>query len=145
MAVKPIPEGYHSITPYLVVKGAARLIEYLKQAFDAKELHRMSRPDGTIWHAELQIGDSRLMLGDATAQWQPLTGALNLYVEDVDLTYERAVEVGLESVMEPATHFYGDRSGGVKDPFGNFWWISTHVEDVPPEEVARRAAAAQKK
>jgi PhnB protein len=139
VAVKPIPDGYHSVTPYLTVQGAARLLEFLKRAFDATIAEQLEQPDGTIGHAEVRIGDSVLMIADARGEWQPATGTLYLYVPDADATYQQAIEAGAVSVMEPTTQFYGDRHGGVKDPSGNFWWIATHVEDVPPDELARRA------
>jgi PhnB protein len=141
MAVKPIPEGYGTLTPYLVVKGAGGLIEFLKEAFDAVELFRMARPDGTIGHAEVKIGDSRLMIGEGSEQWPPRPGMFYLYTTDADAAYRRALAAGATSVREPADQFYGDCSGGVQDAFGNQWWVATHVEDVPPDELDRRAAA----
>ena len=140
MAVKPIPEGYHSVTPYLIVDGAGALIDFMKQAFDAEETVRMDTPDGKIGHAEFRIGDSIVMLADsATSDWDAMPATVVVYVEDVDKTYRRALEAGGTSVRDVADQFYGDRAGGVRDPVGNHWWIHTHVEDVPPEEVARRA------
>ena len=148
--VKPIPDGYHSVTPYLIVDGAARAIEFYKQAFGAQELFRMEGPGGQVAHAEIQIGDSRVMLGDE----HPPMGArgprafggspvgLTLYVEDVDATVERAVEAGAKLTRPVATQFYGDRTGGVEDPFGHAWYVATHVEDVPHDELQKRAAAA---
>jgi uncharacterized glyoxalase superfamily protein PhnB len=144
MAVKPIPDGYHSVTPYLAVEGAAKLMEFLKRAFDAVEVECMRRPDGSIHHAEMKIGDSIVMLGDAGGPWKPRPSTLYMYVNDTDATYRRALEAGATSLMEPATQFYGDRNGGVQDPTGNFWWIATHVEDVSPEELRRRAEAQAK-
>lgn len=144
MAVKPIPEGHHSVTPYLVVPGVAKLIDFLKRAFEAKEIHRTTRPDGTIMHAEVRIGDSMVMMGEARGEWKPMPGAIYLYVNDTDATYKRALRAGATSVMEPADQFYGDRNAGVKDPVGNHWWIATHKEDVPPEELAKRAEAFMK-
>jgi len=141
MAVKPIPDGYHSVTPFLIVPGAAKLLDFLQQAFEAQELHRMPRPDGTIMHAEVRIGDSLVMMGEPMGDGQPLFGSLYLYVHDVDAVYKRALQAGATSTSEPADQFYGDRSAGIKDPVGNQWWIATHKEDVPPEEIARRAAA----
>jgi uncharacterized glyoxalase superfamily protein PhnB len=141
MAVKPIPEGYHSITPYLTVPGAAKLLDFLKQAFEAEELHRMARPDGTIMHAEVRVGDSPVMMGEPMGSYEPMFGSLYLYVHDVDAVYKRALQAGATSTSEPADQFYGDRSAGIKDPVGNQWWIATHKEDVPPEEIARRAEA----
>ena len=141
MAVQPIPEGYHTVTPYLVADGADKLIDFMKQAFDAQERFRMDGPGGKVGHAEMQVGDSVVMLGDAsmTEEGKPVTGMIHLYVEDVDKTYQKALEAGAKSVRELQDMFYGDRSGGVQDPFGNFWWIATHIEDVPPEEMARRS------
>jgi PhnB protein len=144
MAVKPIPDGYHSVTPYLTVQGAAKLIDFLKQAFEAQEIERLTRPDGAIGHAEVRIGDSIVMMGEAGGEWTPMPGALYLYVNDVDATYKRALQVGAVSTMEPMDQFYGDRSAGVKDPSGNQWWIATHKEDLSPEELAKRAQAAMK-
>ena len=141
MAVKPIPEGYHSVTPYFVVQGVPRLLDFLKQAFDATEIFRMPRPDGTIMHAELRIGDSIVMLGEAMEEFPPRSSSIYLYVNDADATYQRALQAGATSTMEPADQFWGDRNAGVVDPAGNHWWIATHQEDVPPEELARRADA----
>jgi uncharacterized glyoxalase superfamily protein PhnB len=145
MAVKPIPDGYHTVTPYLAVEGASRLIDFVTSAFDGEVVERMARPDGTIGHAEVKIGDSLVMIGDATAQWKPTLATLYLYVKDVDATFARAIKAGGVSVMDPVNQFYGDRSGAVRDPAGNCWWIATHVEDVPPSELAKRAEAAFKK
>jgi PhnB protein len=141
MAVKPIPDGYHSVTPYLVVQGAGKLIDFLTQAFDAQELFRMPRPDGNIAHAEVRIGDSIVMMGEAMGELKPMPSSIYLYVNDTDAVYKRALQAGATSMMEPADQFYGDRRGGVKDPVGNIWWIATHQEDVPPEELAKRAEA----
>jgi PhnB protein len=137
-----VPEGYHSVTPYLTVDGAAKLIEFMERAFGAEERGRMPGPKGTIGHAEVTIGDSAVMVGDAGDQWPVRTGNLHLYVSDCDDTYQRALAAGATSVREPTTEFYGDRMAGVDDPFGNRWWIATRVEDVPPDEMARRAAEA---
>ncbi len=145
MPVKPIPEGYHVVTPYLVVPGVARLINFLKQAFDATEGERMESPDGAIAHAEVRIGDSHIMLGEPSAKWPAMPAALYVYVKDVNAAYRRAIEAGATSVMEPANQFYGDRNAGVKDASGNFWWIATHVEDVAPDELKRRAEAQFRK
>ena len=144
MGAKPIPEGSHSITPYLVVERAGKLIDFLKQAFDAKELYRMAQPDGTIVHAQLKIGDSPVMLGEACGEHKPMPCSLYLYVPDADASYKRALQAGAASITEPADQFYGDRNAGVRDPSGNFWWIATHKEDVAPEELRRRAQAAMK-
>lgn len=145
MAVKPIPEGYHTVTPYLVVPDAAGLIDFLKRAFGAQELERMAGPDGSVRHAAVRIGDSMVMLGGASGEWKPLPAMLYLYVEDTDGTYARALAAGATSVMEPADQFYGDRNAGVKDASGNLWWIATHQEDVPHEELVRREEASRKR
>jgi PhnB protein len=150
MATKPIPEGYHTITPYLAVDDAAEAIEYYKEAFGAKERVRMDAPEGKIGHAELEIGDSLVMLSDpfpqaATRSPKELGGSsvsVHMYVEDVDAVVKKAVDAGATITMEVADQFWGDRLGSVKDPFGHLWSIATHVEDVPPEEMAERAKAA---
>jgi PhnB protein len=142
MAAKPVPDGYHTVTPYLIVPGAAQLIDFLKQVFDAEEIVRMARSDGRIMHAEVRIGDSMIMLGDAAEEAHARLGMIHLYVPDADAAYRRALASGATSLQEPKDQFYGDRSGAVADPLGNHWWIATHVEDVAPEELARRAEAA---
>jgi PhnB protein len=139
MAVKPIPDGYHSVTPYLIVEGASSLIQFLKEAFDAQETERVVQPDGTIMHAEVRIGDSVVMLSDAMGERKPMPTGIYLYVNDADATYQRALQAGATAMMEPANLFYGDRHGSVKDPAGNYWSIATHIEDVPREELAKRA------
>ncbi len=144
MAVKPIPDGYHSVTPYLIVEGVARLIEFLTRAFDAKETLRSEGPGGAIMHAQVKIGDSFVMMGEAQGPFKPMPGSVYLYVADTDAVYKRALEAGGVSIMQPADQFYGDRSAGVKDPSGNYWWIATHIEDVAPAELAARAEAAMK-
>lgn len=144
MAVKPIPDGYHTVTPYLVVAEVAQLIDFLKQAFGAAEIQRTTRPDGSIGHAEVRMGDSRVMMGEAGGEFPPMPGMLHLYVEDADALYQRALQAGATSLREPEDQFYGDRMAGVKDKFGNQWWIATHIEDVSPEEMARRQEAMKK-
>jgi PhnB protein len=143
MAVKPIPDGYHTITPALVAEGADAVLEFLKKVFGATELMVHRHANGTIWHSELQIGDSRIMLSEANEQFKGMPAAFSLYVEDVDAAYRRGTEAGGVSLREPADQFYGDRTGGVRDPAGNQWWISTHVEDVATEEMERRMKAAE--
>ena len=138
---RPIPEGYHSVTPFLVAQGAARLIDFLKQAFDAQELERVPGPGGTVRHAELKIGDSRIMISEASGEAPPMPTTLYLYVKDMDEFYRRAVGAGATSVREPVNQFYGDRNATVRDPAGNQWLIATHVEDVSTEEMQRRMAA----
>jgi PhnB protein len=150
MATKPIPEGYHTVSPYLAVDDAARAIEYYARAFGAKEVVRMDGPGGTIAHAELEVGDSRIMLSDPfpQASTQPpkelggTTASVFMYVEDVDAVVKQAVDAGGKVTMEVAAQFWGDRFGTVTDPFGHVWSIATHVEDVPPDEMAERAKAA---
>ena len=148
-APKPIPEGYHTVTPYLIVKGAASAIEFYKKAFGATELFRMDAPGGKIGHAEIKIGNSPIMLADEVAEMgarspqsyggSPVT--ILLYVEDVDAMFNQAVAAGVTVQRAVADQFYGDRSGGVTDPFGHVWYIATHKEDLSPEEIRKRAAA----
>jgi len=148
--VKPIPEGYHTATPYLIIKDAARAIESYKKAFGATELMRMAQPDGRIGHAEIRIGDSPIMLADEFPEMghrspQSLGGSpvsILLYVEDVDALFNQAVSAGAKVQKPVQDQFYGDRIGGVTDPFGHVWYIATHKEEVSPEEMRKRAAAA---
>ena len=149
MSVKPIPEGYHSVTPYLIVRGGAEAIEFYKKAFGATELFRFPTPDGKIGHAEIKIGDSPIMLADEYPQMgynspQSIGGSpvsLMVYVEDVDTVFSRAVESGATVKEVVQDKFYGDRTGSVVDPFGHVWHIATHKEDVSLEEMERRAKA----
>lgn len=136
--VKPIPAGHHSVTPYLVVEGASKLIDFLKRTFNAEETVRMNGPDGRVAHAEVKIGDSIIMMSDATTEFKPVESQLYVYVDDIDDTYKRALQAGASIVRELKNQFYGDRSASVKDPLGNIWGIATHVEDVPPDEMQRR-------
>ena len=145
MAVKYIPEGYHSVTPYLIVRGAAKVLDFVKQTFDAQETFRMPGPDGTIAHAEFKIGNSPLMISDGGPEYGPMPCSLYVYVQDVDAVYKRALQAGGISVKEPANQFYGDRTASVKDACGNLWGIGTHIEDVPPEELEKRAKEARHK
>jgi len=140
MAVKPIPEGRHRVTPYLIVEGVPELLEFMKNVFDAEETHCSKLPDGTVVHAEVTIGDSAIMMGTARDEWQPMPGSIYLYTEDCDATYQRALAAGAKSLMEPADQFYGERYGGVEDASGNHWWLVTQIEEVSPEEMARREA-----
>jgi PhnB protein len=150
MAPQPIPEGYSTLTPYLTFEDTAEAIDYYKDVFGAKERLRMEAPGGRIGHAELEIGDSLLMLSDAfpqSTQRPPsevgvTTAGVFMYVEDVDSVFQRAVDKGAKVTMEVADQFWGDRFGSLTDPFGHSWAIATHVEDVPPEEMAERAKAA---
>jgi len=141
MAVRPIPEGYHTVTPYLVVEGASRLIEFMREAFGAVERSRFGDGD-RITHGEVQIGDSIIMLSDGQPAQPQFPAMIHLYVDDCDAVYRRALAAGATSLREPADQFYGDRSAGVSDAFGNQWWIATHAEDVSDEEMHRRMAAA---
>ena len=145
-SVKSIPDGYHTVTPYLLVQGADKLIDFVKKAFDAKETDRYSMPDGTVGHAEIRLGDSVIMLSEAMGEeYKPMTSGIHLYVENCDAIYQRALNAGATSTMQPADQFYGDRSAGVKDPFGNHWWIATHKEDLTKEEITKRKDDHMKK
>jgi PhnB protein len=151
--VSHIPQGYNSITPYLIIKGAAQAIEYYKNVFNATEVLRMDGPDGKVGHAELKIGDSRIMLADENpSMGQGHTSAasigaspvsLYLYLPDVDRVVERAASAGAKILKPVEDQFYGDRSGFIQDPFGHLWGIATHVEDVAPNELEQRAKKAQ--
>ena len=153
MAVKAIPEGYHAVTPYLFCKGASAAIEYYKKAFGATELTRHPMPDGNLGHAEIRIGDSVVMLADEFPAMKALSPKtiggtpvlIMVYVDDVDTVFKRALAAGGTELQPLKDAFYGDRSGTLLDPFGHMWTIATHKEDVPPEEMARRAEAEAKK
>jgi PhnB protein len=138
MTVKPIPEGYHTVTPYLIVQGAETLIEFLTQAFAAKETCRTLHPEGCIMHAEVRIGDSVIMVSEAKEECKPMPSFIYLYVENTDAIYDRALQAGATSMTEPKDEFYGDRTAGVKDLTGNHWWIATHQEEVSPAEIDER-------
>ena len=129
MTVKPVPDGYHTVTPYIVVEDAAGLIDFMGKAFGGKERMRMDGEDGTIMHAEVEIGDSVIMIGGASGEFSPKTAMLHLYVPDVDALYQQAINAGAESKREPADQEYGDRSAGVRDRWGNEWWLATHIID----------------
>ena len=143
--VKPIPEGYHTVTPYLYIKGAAKAIDFYVKAFGATETVRMDGPDGAVGHAEIKIGDSFVMLADAPANAADarngVTSSIVLYVENVDSVFKRALDAGASEVQPLEDKFYGDRMGMVRDPFGHEWSIGTHIEDVTPEEMQKRMAA----
>jgi PhnB protein len=151
MAVQAIPEGYHTLTPYLAVDDAARAIEFYKRAFGATERSRMEGPDGKIGHAELEIGDSLVMLADVYPQSGTrspkelggTTGGVFMYVEDVDAVFQQGLDAGATTLMDPENMFWGDRFGTLTDPFGHVWHLATHVEDVEPDEMQRRAAEWQ--
>jgi PhnB protein len=151
MAVKPVPDGYHTVTPYLIVKGAGQAIDFYKKAFGAQELFRLDAPGGKIGHAEIQIGDSHVMLADE----HPEVGAVApsgsghavsflLYVDDVDRWFPRALAAGAKQLRPVADQFYGDRSGVLTDPFGHCWSIATHKEDLTPEQMDQRMKSAGK-
>ncbi len=152
MPVKPIPDGYHTVTPYLYIRGAAAAIDFYKKAFGATEMFRMPGPGGRVMHAEIKIGDSPIMLADEFPDMgarspQTLGGvssSILLYVEDVDARFARAVEAGAKVQRPLKDQFYGDRSGTVEDPYGHVWTIATHKEDVSAEDMQRRAADAMK-
>ena len=148
-AVKAIPEGYHTVTPYLILSGAGDAIAFYKKALGAEEVMRMADPGGKIHHAEIEIGDSRIMLADEHPEIQALSPktvggspvSIHLYVENADAAVERAVAAGAKLVRPVADQFYGDRVGGIEDPFGYRWFIATHNEDLTMDEIRRRAAA----
>lgn len=152
MPVKPIPDGYHTVTPYLIVKGAASALEFYKRAFGATELLRMPGPGGCVAHAEIRVGDSPIMLADEFPDSgyrgpQSLGGSpvgILLYVEDVDARFRQAVAAGGKVVKPVTDQFYGDRSGTLEDPFGHVWTIATHKEDLSPEEIHQRLEACMK-
>ena len=148
---KPIRDGFRTVTPYLTLKGAAQAIDFYKRAFGAQEVERMTGPDGkSVMHAEIKIGDSIVMLSDELPQTEShspqtlggTTGSIFLYVPDVDAAFKRAVDAGAKAVMPPADMFWGDRFGKLVDPFGHHWAMATHKEDLSPEEVRKRGAAA---
>jgi PhnB protein len=153
MPVKPIPDGYHTATPYLIIRDATRALDFYKKAFGAKELMRFPGPGGKIGHAEIQIGDSRIMLADENPEMsarspQTIGGtavSIMLYVEDVDSRYKQAIAAGAKELRPVKDQFYGDRSGCLTDPFGHQWTISTHKEDLSTEEVQRRMQEFMKK
>ncbi len=148
--VTPIPPGYHTVTPYLTIKNAAEALEFYKAAFNAKEVMRMAESNGKVGHAEIQIGDSRIMISDEYPEWGALapqtvggsSTSLMLYVEDVDRLFAQAIQAGGKELMAVSDQFYGDRCGKLEDPFGHKWMIATHVEEVPPDELNERAKAA---
>jgi PhnB protein len=152
MSAKPVPDGYHTVTPYLIVNDGAKAIDFYCKALGATERMRLASPEGKIGHAELQLGDSVVMLADEFPQMGALSPksvggspvGLAIYVEDVDSRFERAVKAGAKVVRPVQDQFYGDRSGTLEDPFGHKWTIATHIEDVPPEEISRRFEAAAK-
>jgi PhnB protein len=124
---KPVPAGHHTVTPYIVVAGVAKLIDFAKQVFDATEVHLSKRPDGSVMHAEIRIGDSIVMMGEGGEGGKHFPAMLYLYLDDMDAVYQRAIQAGAKSVREPADQTYGDRVGGVEDAFGNQWWMATPI------------------
>ena len=151
--VKPIPDGYHNLTPYLIVDGAAKAIDFYKKVFGASEKMRMPAPGGKVGHAELTLGDSMIMLADEHPEmdhrgphaYKGAAVSLMVYVQDVDATVKTALASGAKVIRPVENQFYGDRMGTIEDPFGHQWYVATHVEDVPQEELAKRAAAAMAK
>lgn len=144
MAVNPIPDGYHTITPYLIVEDADKLVEFIEKVFDGKLIFKMPTEKGRIGHGEMKIGDSMLMLSEASGEWQPTTTMLHFYVDDIDAVHQKAIEFGAVSINEPKDQYYGDRSSCVKDSFGNFWAIATHIEDVSPAEMEQSLSVTTK-
>jgi PhnB protein len=142
--VQPIPDGFHTVTPFLIVDGAERLIEFLESAFDGELTDKFMTPDNRIMHATVTIGNSRIMLSDTMDGMQPQLGMLFLYVEDVDATFKDSLSAGGTLLREVRDEFYGDRAGAVKDEWGNTWWVATHTEDVSEPELKRRAKEAAK-
>jgi PhnB protein len=143
MAVQPVPDGYSAVTPYLILRDVDKLLDFVQAAFGARIVGAHRDGTGQVRHADVTIGGAHIMMGSATDQWTERLGSIHLYVPDADATYAAAINAGAKSLYETTTHFYGDRSGGVEDPCGVTWWISTHVEDVPPEEVERRMKTGQ--
>ena len=152
-AVKPVPEGYHTVTPYLVVKDAKRALEYYRKAFGAETKMSMPTPDGRIMHAEVRIGDSMIFVSDELLDMAPkikapestggtVTGSIFLYVPDVDVVFKRAVDAGASVIMPVTDMFWGDRAGQVSDPFGHRWWLATHKQDLTPEQIRQGAQQA---
>ena len=147
MSVKPIPEGYHSVTPYMGIDKASEAIEFYKKAFGATQIMRLDMPDGRVGHAELRIGDSAIMLGTPCDQMslsnptESTSVALHLYVNDVDAQFKQAVDAGAIEVSAPKDQFYGDRSASVKDPFGHLWFLATRKEDLTETQIRERAMA----
>ena len=138
MAVKPVPEGYHTVTSWIISRDTAGLIDYLKAAFDADEIARVVRDDGSIGHAEVRIGDSVVMMFDAKPDWPPTPAFLRLYVDDAEAVQQQAIAAGGTEVTEVTHLFWGDVVGRVRDPFGNLWWIQTRIEEVSLDEMERR-------
>jgi PhnB protein len=135
-----IPDGFHTVTPFILVKRADQVIDFLQSAFGASEVYRLKHEDGSVWHSQVKIGDSMIMLGDVRDQYPSMPSSIYLYLPDVDAAYQSALQAGGTPIMPPDDQFYGDRTGGVRDPVGNVWWIATHIEDLSRGEMDRRAA-----
>ncbi|MBI5849666.1 MAG: VOC family protein [Planctomycetes bacterium] len=138
MTARPVPQGFHTVTPYLLVTSARRMLDFAKRAFDAAELECHAAPDGTVMHALARIGNSMVMIGTARDRWPAMPAMLYLYVPDCDAWYRRGLSAGGTSIQPPADQFYGDRVAALSDPLGNQWWIATRKEDLAPDEIARR-------
>ena len=141
---KAIPNGFNSVTPFFMSKDPDNFIQFLEDALDAEIIHLLRQKNGQIWHAQLKIGNSMILIGDSMGKEAPPMN-IYIYTEDVDAMYHKAIKAGGTSVLEPADQFYGDRNGGVKDKFGNTWWIATHIEDVSDDEMKKRARAYEEK
>ncbi len=150
MSAKPIPAGYHTVSPYLAIKNAVEALEFYKKAFGAVETYRLMMPDGRLGHGEIRLGDSMIMLSDEFPEYdggvspKTLGGSsvcIHLYVEDVDAVFKKALAAGAKERKAVMDQFYGDRSGQLEDPFGHLWWVATHKEDVSPEEMRKRMQA----
>ena len=145
MAARPIPDGYRTLTPYIICSDAPRMIEFLEETFGAEVTFSHKNPDGKLGHAEVRVIDSMVMLSQARGNWGPMPAMYYIYVTDCDAVYRRALAAGATAIDEMSDRYYGDRNGGVKDFDGNMWFIGTHKEDVSPEELERRQAALEKK
>jgi PhnB protein len=143
-SVRAIPEGFHSVTPFLMVNDAVGFIEFLKKAFNAKLTYLLKEDNGKVMHSTVTIGNSIVMICDAMDGMEPQPGTLYLYLDDADAAYKQALQANATVVHEPTTEFYGDRAGAVKDPWGNVWWVATHVEDVDDKELERRSKIVMK-
>jgi PhnB protein len=145
MAVKPIPDGYHTITPYIMAADANQFLSFLQKAFDAEVRHKTLDDEGRVRHAEVRVGTSMVMVSQGVPEYPAAPISIYSYVNDCDAVIKRALAAGATELMPVADHFYGDRNGGVKDPVGNTWYIGTRIEDVPPEEMKRREQEEMKK